>query len=54
MEKWQWMMAYCKEKCISPATTWAWREAEQKYNAIQNSKQLGIQSKKNSKILSLK
>jgi len=31
-KKWFWMMDYCKTKLIPPAQSWAWDEAEIKYN----------------------
>jgi len=32
LDKWIWMMDYCKKRGVSPAQTWAWKQAEEEYN----------------------
>jgi len=32
-DKWIWMMDYCEKLRIPPAQAWAWREAEEAYEA---------------------
>jgi len=32
MNKWEWMMEYCKNRSVSPAQQWAWEKAEKAYN----------------------
>ena len=38
MEKWFWMMEYCKDNSIPPAQKWAWSEAEKEYELHQLNK----------------
>jgi len=33
VDKWIWMMEYCRKHAIPPAQTWAWNKAEKAYAA---------------------
>ena len=32
VDKWNWMMDYCKERGLSPAEEWVWKKAEFEYD----------------------
>ena len=32
MDKWSWMMNYCKERLWPPAQKWAWDRADEAWN----------------------
>ena len=34
MDKWQWMMDYCKANNLPPAQKWAWDKAEEAYKEV--------------------
>ena len=36
VNRWFWMMDYCKKKGIPAAESWAWKQAKQAYNKFMN------------------